>query len=81
LEDPDLSPVGWFAYRLVRTFFQTPEKGAETPVYLASSAEVAGLTGKYFIKKRAVASSPESYDEGLARQLWATSVQLTGLAE
>jgi retinol dehydrogenase-14 len=68
-------------YRLVRLFFQSPEKGAETSVYLASSAEAAGSTGKYFIKKRAVASSPESYDEGVARRLWATSAHLTGLAE
>ena len=81
LKDPDLSTVGRFMYRLVRTFFQSPEKGAETPVHLASSAEIAGLTGKYFIKKRAVASSPESYDEDIARRLWATSAQLTGLAE
>jgi retinol dehydrogenase-14 len=80
LKDPDLSPFGRFMYRLVRTFFQSPEKGAETSVYLASSAEVTGLTGKYFIKKQAVASSHESYDEEIARRLWATSAQLTGLA-
>ncbi len=81
LKDPDLSTAGRLMYRLVRTFFQSPEKGAETSVYLATSPEVAGLTGKYFIKKRAVASSPASYDEDSARRLWATSAQLTGLAE
>jgi len=81
LKDPDLSPFGRFMYRLVKPFFQSPESGAETPVYLASSEEIAGLTGKYFVKRRAVASSPESYDEGLARRLWATSAQLTGLTQ
>ena len=81
LKDPHLSPFGRFMYRLVKPFFQSPESGAETPVYLASSEEIAGLTGKYFVKRRAVASSPESYDEGLARRLWATSAQLTGLTQ
>jgi NAD(P)-dependent dehydrogenase (short-subunit alcohol dehydrogenase family) len=80
LKDPDLSPFGRAMYRLVRVFFQSPEKGAETSVYLASSPEVERITGKYFIKKRAVASSPESYDEEAARRLWTTSAQLTGLA-
>jgi NAD(P)-dependent dehydrogenase (short-subunit alcohol dehydrogenase family) len=81
LKDPDLSSFGRLMYRLVRTFFQSPEKGAETSVYLASSEEVAGVSGKYFINKRPVASSPESYDEEIARRLWATSLRLTGLGE
>jgi retinol dehydrogenase-14 len=65
-------------YKLVKPFFLSPEKGAETPVYLASSPEVEGVTGKYFVHKRAVASSPESYDPEVARRLWRISVQLTG---
>jgi NAD(P)-dependent dehydrogenase (short-subunit alcohol dehydrogenase family) len=81
LKDPDLSSFGRLMYRLVRTFFLSPEKGAETSVYLASSEEVARVSGKYFINKRPVASSPESYDEEIARRLWATSLQLTGLGE
>ena len=78
LKDPDLSTFGRFMYKLVKPFFLSPEKGAETSIYLASSPEVEGVTGKYFIKKRAVASSPESYDEALARRLWEASAQLTG---
>lgn len=80
LKDPDLAPFGRFMYRLVKPFFLSPDKGAETSIYLASSPEVEGLTAKYFIKKRAVASSPESYDEELARRLWEKSAELTGLA-
>lgn len=78
LKDPDLSQFGRFMYKLVKPFFLSPEKGAETSVYLASSPEVEGVTGKYFIRKRAVTSSPESYHREIARRLWKVSVQLTG---
>jgi NAD(P)-dependent dehydrogenase (short-subunit alcohol dehydrogenase family) len=79
LNDPDLPAFSRAMYRLVRLFFQSPDKGAETSIYLASSPEVEGVTGKYFIKKRAVDSSPESYDVGIAQRLWDVSAQLTGL--
>ncbi len=80
LKDPDLAPFGRFMYTLVKPFFLSPAKGAETSIYLASSPEAEGLTAKYFIKKRPVASSPESYDEEIARRLWEKSAELTGLA-
>jgi hypothetical protein len=67
-------------YRLVRLFFQRPGQEAATSIYLASSPEAAGLTGKYFIKQRAMASSPESYDVAIARRLWDVSAHLVGLA-
>lgn len=78
LKDPDLSKFGRFMYKLVKPFFLSPEKGAETSVYLASSPEVEGVTGKYFVRKQAVASSPESYDLEIASRLWKISTQLTG---
>lgn len=78
-KDPDVSPFGRFMYRLFKPFFLSPEKGAETSLYLASSTEVEGVTGKYFVKKKAVLSSPESYDLEIARHLWEVSTQLTGL--
>ena len=55
------------------------EAGARTSVYLASSGEVEGVSGKYFVKETAVSSSPESYDEEAARRLWEISCQMTGL--
>ena len=79
LKDPDFSPFGRFMYKLVKLFFLSPKKGAETSIYLASSPEVEAITGKYFIKKRAVASSPESYDEPLARRLWEVSGELVSV--
>jgi NAD(P)-dependent dehydrogenase (short-subunit alcohol dehydrogenase family) len=59
------------------TFGARPEKGSETILYLASSAEVEGVSGKYFVNKTAVTSSRESYDEAAARRLWEVSAQLT----
>jgi retinol dehydrogenase-14 len=66
---------------LARTFGAKPEKGAETIVYLASSQEVEGVTGKYFVNKRPVTSSRESYDEAAARRLWEVSERLTGISD
>ena len=63
----------------LRLFLSTPEKGSETSVFLATSPEVEGVTGKYFVKKRAVASSPESQNSEIARRLWEVSEQLTSL--
>lgn len=57
----------------------SPQKGAETSIYLASSPEVEGVTGKYFNKKKAVCSSDLSYNLQLAAQLWLVSEQLTSL--
>jgi NAD(P)-dependent dehydrogenase (short-subunit alcohol dehydrogenase family) len=66
---------------LARTFGAKPEKGAETIVYLASSQEVEGVTGKYFVNKKPVTSSRESYDEAAARRLWEVSERLTGISD
>jgi retinol dehydrogenase 14 len=57
-----------------------PEKGAETSIYLASSPEVEGVTGKYFENRREISSSRESYDEAAARRLWDISARLTGVS-
>lgn len=57
----------------------SPEEGAETSVYLASSPEVEGVSGKYFYQKKAVPSSPSSLDKEKARQLWEVSTEMTGL--
>jgi NAD(P)-dependent dehydrogenase (short-subunit alcohol dehydrogenase family) len=58
-----------------------PEKGAKTSIYLATSPEVEGVSGKYFVKQKPVESSKISYDESLAGRLWKRSAELTGLSE
>ena len=56
-------------------------RGARTMIYLATSPEVEGLTGKYFVDSRAVQSSALSYDAGLAAGLWELSERLTEPAD
>ena len=56
---------------------RTPEKGAETVIYLATSPEVEGVSGKYFVDCKPVRSSDASYDELAARKLWQVSEELT----
>lgn len=65
------------AARVVRA---SPEAGARTSLYLATSPEVEGVTGKYFARERAVPSSEASYDQPAARRLWRISEELTGLS-
>jgi len=57
----------------------SPEAGAETTLYLATSPEVEGVTGKYFDKCKAVSSSPASYEIDARERLWQISEQLCGL--
>lgn len=53
------------------------EEGAKTSIYLASSPEVEGVSGKYFVKCVPVASSKLSYDEALQKRMWEESLELT----
>lgn len=66
---------------LLRPFTITPERAAETTVYLATSPEVEQVTGRYFVRKQAVKSSRESTDPEVAWRLWQVSEELTGLKQ
>jgi len=70
-----------FIMKLLRLFMMGPEGGAKTPIYLASSPDVEGVSGKYFTNKKEKESSKESNDEQVARRLWLVSEELTGLPE
>ena len=74
---------GAFAWliRIAQCAALSPEQGATTLIYLASSPEVQGVTGTYFVKKRAVPSSKASYDQAAARRLWDISADLTSLTD
>jgi NAD(P)-dependent dehydrogenase (short-subunit alcohol dehydrogenase family) len=72
------TPLYRVLFALTRPLRVPPERGARTSVYVASSAEVAGVTGKYFADRRAVRSSPASYDAALARRLWEVSEAMVG---
>ena len=69
----------WFMRGFTKIFFKSPKKGAETPIYLASSPEIEGITGKYFANKKEKKSSEASYNEDAAKQMWEISAELTKL--
>lgn len=66
--------------RLAKNFAISPEKGAETIVYLASSDDAAKVSGEYFYKCRRATPTKEAQDDEAARRLWRESERLAGLA-
>jgi retinol dehydrogenase 12 len=64
---------------LLSPFFNTPKKGAETSIHLASSPAVEGVSGRYFAKCKEVKPSPAAQDDGAALRLWELSERMTGL--
>ncbi len=74
---------GWWAVLIaksLRPFFRTPEQGADTAIYLATSPEVEAVNGKYFYNRREIQPSPAAQDDAAAKQLWRISAELTGVA-
>jgi retinol dehydrogenase 12 len=63
---------------LIRPFLASPDKGAKTSIYLASSPEVEGVNGLYFKKCRPSQPSPLSADVELQERLWEISLRQTG---
>lgn len=74
---------GWthFAWRLMKPFMVTPERGAATSIYLAAHPEAGQYNGKYFVNSREKRPARLAEDAELAERLWAVSAQLTGLPE
>lgn len=70
-----IAPVIGFAKFLAIS----PDKGAETIVYLASSPDVAAISGAYFYKCREATPTPAGRDAALAKALWDKTVALTGV--
>lgn len=68
-------------WRLVSLAAIRPDEGARTSIHLASSAEVAGAHGQYFIKCAPAESSAQSHDRAAAQRLWAVSETLCGLGD
>lgn len=66
-------------FRLFKPFMRSPEQGADTLIYLASSPEVEGMTGKYLADRKVKAASDAAYDETTRKRLWEASEELTGL--
>ncbi len=76
---------GWLMRAAIRviqclTAALSPEQGAETQIYLATSPDVVNIAGKYFDKKKPIEPNPVAKDEPIVEHLWKVSEQLTGLA-
>jgi NAD(P)-dependent dehydrogenase (short-subunit alcohol dehydrogenase family) len=72
---------GWMSHMawLAKLFAISPAEGAQTVTYLASSPEVAEVTGQYFSKSRAIMPSAAAQDDRSALLLWQRSATLAGL--
>jgi len=60
---------------------RSPEKGAETSIYLASSPEVQSITGKYFVDSKITQPAPQATDRAVAKKLWDVSAEMVHLAD
>ena len=72
-----LPPIRWMA-NLVAS---APEHAADGPVYLASSPDVANVTGAFFKGKKQIASSQYSHAPAFQRRLWLMSARLANIEE
>jgi NAD(P)-dependent dehydrogenase (short-subunit alcohol dehydrogenase family) len=69
---------GILLFRAFKPFMRTPEQGADTLIYLASSPEAGEMNGKYLMDRKEV-SPAEPRDEGAQKRLWRVSSALTKL--
>jgi NAD(P)-dependent dehydrogenase (short-subunit alcohol dehydrogenase family) len=73
---------GWmFKYgtKIAKPFLLTSAQGARTSVYLASSPDVDGVTGSYYVKCKPKTPSKRARSDESARRLWELSEQLAGV--
>jgi NAD(P)-dependent dehydrogenase (short-subunit alcohol dehydrogenase family) len=66
-------------FTLVRPMQITPEKAAENSVYVATSPDLKGVTGKVFAKKQEKETPPVTHDEEARRRLWEEALRLLGI--
>jgi NAD(P)-dependent dehydrogenase (short-subunit alcohol dehydrogenase family) len=71
------APWWWLGYTVFGWFGISPERGADTVIYLAAAPEVEGVSGQYFVERRAVPSSAASRDADAAERLWVMSARMT----
>jgi retinol dehydrogenase-14 len=66
-------------FRIFKPFMRTPKRGADTVIYLASSREVEGVSGKYYSDRKWIEPKEIALDPEARRKLWEASEELTGL--
>ncbi len=67
-------------FKIIRPLLRSPEKGAETVIYLASSPEVEGISGQYYQDKRLLKPKDMVYDTAVQTRLWQLSEKLCQLS-
>ncbi|MCK4847574.1 MAG: SDR family oxidoreductase [Candidatus Heimdallarchaeota archaeon] len=79
-----MNGLNWFyklGMKIIHPFLAiSPQEGAETSIYVASSPEVENISGKYFAQKKVSESSSLTHDRNLQKNLWKISEELTGLS-
>jgi NAD(P)-dependent dehydrogenase (short-subunit alcohol dehydrogenase family) len=73
--------LGAYVVRIAKLMAISPEKGAETIVYLACSDEVSKTSGEYFYRCHPATPAKAALDDASARQLWTESARLAGIVE
>lgn len=68
-------------FRAAAPLMRSPEEGARTTIYLASSPDLDGVNGGYFVNEKQIESSTASHDTEAAQRLWSESLALTGFDE
>jgi NAD(P)-dependent dehydrogenase (short-subunit alcohol dehydrogenase family) len=66
--------------RLLNTFIPGPETGADTPAWLATSPEVEGVTGQFFVRRKQTTTASHTTDVARCDRLWNESARLVGLS-
>lgn len=74
--DQGLSSFMRWGWKVITPFLSSVEQGAQTTLYLATSPEVEGVSGKYFANRKEVRSSRLSYDQAAGQRLWEVSEEL-----
>ena len=72
-------PIGW-GWRLLRPFALSPERGSDTPLFVALSPTLEDVTGQYFKRRKPVRPNTQALSGELARQLWAETQRLVDRA-
>lgn len=75
--------AGWamkLFYWIGKPFMRSPASGAKTTIYLATSDEVASVSGQYFKDKKVAKPADIAYNDELTSKLWKRSEELTGLS-
>jgi retinol dehydrogenase-14 len=72
----------WFTLvsHVILPLLKTPAQGAETPIYLAASPEIGGVTGQFFTGRRRRTANRAAYEIDVTAKLWTISAGLVGIA-